>query len=133
MKPTEKVSRLINNLTSDEDQRQELWLHYLSGNSASSFASFLDKIQREYTLEMELQKFLWLVSDSPPSERFEQLLTNFSAIERSVVCLLALGLKVSEISRYKGISDIRIRQVIAIIKENECWEELYGIKEKLNG
>jgi len=133
VKPTDKVSYLINSLTTDEDQRQELWLHYLNGNSPSSLASFLDKIKREYTLEMELQKFLWLVSDKPPSERFEQLLENFSPIERSIVCLLALGLTVSEISKYKGISDIRIRQVIAIIKENECWEELYGLEKALNG
>jgi hypothetical protein len=41
---TQEVRQLINCLTNDEDARQELWVHYLSGNSVDSFVSRLDEI-----------------------------------------------------------------------------------------
>lgn len=129
MDPTEQVSNLINCLTNDEDQRQDLWVHYLSGHSSATFANYLEKISREFTAEAELRHSLWSVFKEPPSEKFYALLTHLSDVEQSIVCLLALGLTVSEISGYKGISEIRIRQVISVVKENSCWEELYGIKE----
>jgi hypothetical protein len=132
VKPTETVSNLINCLTNDEDQRQELWLHYLSGNAPSTFASYLDKVNKEFTADSELQQRLWDIFQNPPSHRFEVLLSRFSEVERSIVCLLALGLSVSEISGYKSISEIRIKHVISIIKDNDCWEELYGIKTTLD-
>ena len=132
MEPTDQVSLLISNLTNNEDQRQELWAYYLEGNTESSLASYLAQINKEYDLESEIQSRLWRIVKNPPSEKFHELLSRFSEIERSVVVLLALGLTVAQVSGYKGISEIRIRQVISIIKENDCWEELYGIKETTN-
>ena len=132
MNPTEQVSQLISNLTNDEDQRQELWAHYLSGNAESSLASYLDKINKEYSLESEIQSRIWHIVKNPPSEKFYELLSRFSDVEQSIVTLLALGLTVTQVSLYKRISEIRIRQVISIIKDNNCWEELYGIKEAIN-
>lgn len=129
MEPTEQVSKLISNLTNDEDQRQELWVYYLDGNSESTLASYLAQINKEFSLESEIQARLWHITQNPPSEKFYELLSRFSEIERSIVALLALGLTVTQVSEYKGISEIRIRQVISVIKENDCWEELYGIKE----
>lgn len=129
MKPTDQVSQLISALTNDEDQRQELWAHYLSGNAESSLASYLAQINKEFSLESEIQAHLWRIAKNPPSEKFYDLLSRFSEVEQSIVTLLALGLTVAHISRYKGISEIRIRQVISIIRDNDCWEELYGIKE----
>jgi hypothetical protein len=127
--PTERVSQLINCLTNDEDQRQDLWVHYLSGHSPSTFASHLNKLNREFSNDSELQNFLWDLFKNPPSDKFARLLGNFSNIEQSVVCLLALGLSVSELSGYKEISEIRIRHVISVVRENGCWEELYGVEE----
>jgi hypothetical protein len=126
---TDQVSQLISSLTNDEDQRQELWAHYLSGNSESSLASYLAHINMQFDIESEIQSRLWRITQNPPSEKFHDLLSRFSDVERSIVALLALGLTISNISEYKGISEIRIRQVISIIKDNDCWEELYGIKE----
>jgi hypothetical protein len=127
--PTDQVSLLINCLTKDEDQRQDLWVHYLSGNSPSTFVSYLEKLNMQYASSIELQKLLWSIASNPPSDKFKQLLANFSEVEQSIVCLLALGLSISEISGYKAIAEIRIRHVISIVKDNACWEELYG-KEK---
>jgi len=126
---TEQVSKLISCLTEDEDKRQDLWVHYLSGNPTSTLASYLEKINQEYSQHSELQDLLWQVFVNPPSDRFKTLLSNFSEVEQSVICLLSLGLTVSRISEYKGISEVRIRQLISIVRYNEVWEELYGIKE----
>lgn len=132
MSPTDQVSQLINCLTKDEDQRQDLWVHYLSGHSPSTFVTYLDQLNKELSMDCELQPLLWEAFHNPPSDKFKNLLNNFSEIEQSVVCLLALGLTVSELSRYKRISEIRIRHVIFIVKEKECWEELYGVQEVQN-
>lgn len=132
MGPTDQVSQLISSLTNNEDHRQELWAHYLEGNSTESLASYLAKMERESSLEEEIQSHLWHIVKNPPSDKFGELLSYFSEIERSIVILLALGLTVAQVSEYKGISEIRIRQVVSIIRENGCWEELYGIKEKTN-
>ena len=132
MSPTDQVSQLINCLTNNEDHRQDLWVHYLSGHSPSTLVDYLDKLNKESHTDSYLQELLWDVFKNPPSDKFQQLLANFSEIEQSVVCLLALGLTVSELSRYKGITEIRIRHVISVIREKDCWEELYGIKETID-
>lgn len=132
MSPTDQVSQLINCLTNDEDKRQDLWVHYLSGHSPSTFANHLDNLNKELSADLYLRELLWEVYKNPPSDKFKQLLDNFSDIEQSVVCLLALGLTVSELSEYKGISEIRIKHVISVVKEKDCWEELYGVKETID-
>lgn len=133
MEPTNQVRSIINCLTNDEDKRQELWLHYLSGNEPSTLETYLNKIDAVYSADSEIQSYLWDIFNNPPSDKFQVLLSELSEIEQSIVCLLALGLTVDQVSRYKGISRIRIKQVISIIRENDCWEELYGIKETSNG
>lgn len=130
MVPTNSVSDLINCLTNDEDKRQELWLYYLSGNEPSTLATHLSKLDQVYSVDSEIQSYLWDVFKEPPSDKFHVLLSKFSEVEQSIMCLLALGLTVSQVSDYKGISEVRIKQVIAVIRYNDCWEELYGIKEK---
>lgn len=131
MSPANQVSNLINCLTNDEDLRQSLWVYYLSGNSQSSFASYLEKIKFEDELEREIQVSLWRCLKRPPSDKFTKLLSQLSDIEQSIACLLALGLTISQLSKYKGISEIRIKQVISVMKDNDCWEELYA-EEKTN-
>jgi hypothetical protein len=130
--PTDKVSNLINCLTNDEDKRQNLWVHYLSGNPPSSLASYLITIDKDFTLDLKVQDALWRACSDPNADNFQELLVNFSETERSVLCLLALGLAVSEISCYKGISEVRIRQLISVVRYNKCWEETYGTEETIN-
>lgn len=132
MESTNQVNCLINSLTNDEDLRQELWIHYLSGNTVTSFSNHLEKLKFEYSEDLNLKKQIWLLIKNPPSDKFLSLLDNFTEFERSVICLLILGLDVNKISAAKGISEVRIRQSIATIRYNSCWEEIYGIKEKSN-
>lgn len=121
MEPADRISNLINCLTNDEDYRQELWLHYLSGNSEDTLSSHLDFLVNSE--DRKFQERLWHLYKNPPSEKFYKLLSRFSAIEQSIMCLLMLGLSISELSQYKGISEVRIRQVIQVIRYNEAWDE----------
>lgn len=134
MDPTEKVNSLINCLTNNEDERQELWVSYLSGTPIESFESRLERIKVEYSDDATLRAAIAELIKNPISEELSNILhTSFSDYERTIICFLMLGLTVSEISETKGISEVRIRQSIATIRYNSCWEVMYGIKEKSNG
>jgi hypothetical protein len=131
VKPFETVTNLINCLSNDEDVRQDLWVHYLSGTPVESLDAHLAKIQAEYRQDIELQKALWSLIQNPPSEKLQKLIAdNFTNYERKIIFYLMLGLDTSKISDLKGISEVRIRQSIATIRYNKCWEQMYGTEEK---
>lgn len=131
MRSLDEVSNLINCLSNDEDTRQDLWVSYLSGTPIEQFSARLTRIKAEYTDDSELQKSIWLLIQNPLSENLQDLIeTNFTDYERSIICLLVLGCDSSKISDIKGISQVRIRQSIATIRYNKCWEEAYGTKEE---
>lgn len=133
MGPTDPVSNLINCLTNDEDLRQDLWVCYLSGTPVESFESRLERLKVEYSDDIELREAIWQLIKNPPSEALSTTLEkNFTDYERSIICCLMLGLEVSKISYIKGISEVRIRQSIATIRYNSCWEVMYGTEEKSN-
>lgn len=133
MGPTDPVSNLINCLTNDEDLRQDLWVCYLSGTPVESFESRLERLKVEYSDDIELRESIWQLIKNPPSEALSTTLEkNFTDYERSIICCLMLGLEVSKISYIKGISEVRIRQSIATIRYNSCWEVMYGTEEKSN-
>jgi hypothetical protein len=122
----DQVNNLINHLTNDDDQRQDLWVYYLSGHSVDSFVSYLEELKAAQQVERKMQANLWQILKNSPSYKFAELLSKLSELECSVVCLLTLGLSVNSISEYKGISEVRIRQLISVVRYNEVWEELYA-------
>jgi|GEM_PF-5056844 len=126
----EKVSTLINCLTNNEDLRQELWVHYLSGNSVDTFADHLHRLSLEHSIDEKLRNAVIDAIHNPPSEQLKSVLERFSEFEQSIMCLLALGLNSTEVSGYKKISDVRIRQTIDSIASSPCWKDIYGIEEK---
>ena len=131
MDPLEQISSLINCLSNDEDVRQDLWVSYLSGSPAESLEVRLGRIQAEHAEEARLQHAIWDLVQNPPSEELSNLLKdNFTDYERSIICCLMLGCNSNQISNIKGISQVRIRQTIATIRYNKCWEEKYGTEEK---
>lgn len=133
VKPLETVSTLINSLSNDEDIRQDLWVIYLSGTPIEQLNARLAKIKAEYSEDLELQKSIWNLINNPPRQELYNLIqTSFTDYERSIICCLMLGLNSSKISEIKGISQVRIRQTIATIRYNKCWEEFYGTEEKPN-
>lgn len=121
------VNNLINCLTDDEDFRQELWVHYLDGNTSDSLALHLEKIQKDHIYNIEIQGALWRYMNNYSHEEFTSFLANFTDFEQSVIFMLILGLDASRISECKGINVIRIKQVIATIGHNPIWNQ-YGIK-----
>lgn len=128
--PINRVNCLINNLTQDEDMRQELWLHYLSGHSVDSFTAHLKKIKEEYSEDEKLKQAVWSLIQNPLPDNLSSILESFSEYEKSIICFLMLGLDVAQISAMKGISEVRIRQTISSIGYNECWSK-YGTQETL--
>lgn len=129
----EKVGNLINCLTSDEDFRQELWVHYLNGNAEHTFASHLQKLNAEYTEDESLRHNIWLLIKNPPSEKLTNILADFSDFEKSIICLIMLGQNIDQISAHKGINEVRIRQAIATIRYNPLWEKYYyGTEEEVH-
>lgn len=130
MKTTAEVSHLINCLTNDDDLRQELWVYYLDGNPVESFNSHLEKMAATFEDDITVRRSLWKLLKDPPNEQFQNFLENFTDFERSIIIVLMLGLTIEKISSYKGISEVRIRQAIASIRYNKCWEVYYGIKEE---
>lgn len=118
-----QIKELIENLTPDEDLRQELWLHFLSGAATSSFENHLETIRIHNRIINELQQkthiFVRLSDD-----KIATLLENFPDIEKSIIYLLSLGLDPLEISKYKGISLVMINQAILSINLSKVWNEL---------
>jgi hypothetical protein len=126
----DEVSNTINYLTNDEDVKQDLWVHYLSGKPIESLDAQLIRIKAEYTEDQYLQNAIWHLIKNPPSEPLLVLMaSNFSEYERSIICMLMLGLNSSDISHIKGISEVRIKQTLATIRYNSVWS-VYGIKEE---
>ena len=133
MERMEAVGILINCLTKDNDLRQDLWVHYLSGNSVDSFASHLEKILVDYSEDTKVKHAIWNIIQNPISEDFQLFLNNFSEFERSILCNLMLGLTISQISKYHGISEVRIRQTVSSLRYNKAWGQFHGVKEEPYG
>lgn len=133
MDSLKQVGNLINCLTKDEDLRQELWVHYLSGNDVDSFVSHLEQIKLEYNQDLELKRHIWTLLNRPLNRHISDIMRHFTELEKSILCLIMLGLSVPNIAQIKGASEVRIRQLIASIRYNECWSTFYGTQEKANG
>lgn len=118
------IFRLINSLTTDEDRRQDLWVHYLSGNEPSTFVKFLQDIKVDHDKQQELQATIWqLISDDSHSKLLE-ILNHFSEFERELIVLLMMGFSIHVIAGYKGTTSVRIKQAISNVKSNEKWKEI---------
>jgi hypothetical protein len=124
---------LINQLTQDEDERQELWLDYLNGTPLNSLNKRLGQffIQKKLDDE-EVKKTLWQLIKKTSSDDFSKFLNCFSNYERSIMFCLMVGLSVPEIAEYKGICQVRVRQTISAIRYNSSWKEFYGTKKEPN-
>ena len=126
-----QIFQIINNLTNDEDYRQELWVHYFSGKPSAALNNHLTQIKRVNEQYEKLQEAVWTMYRNPPSLELLSFIKCFSEFEQSIMFLLLLGLSVNDVSEYKGISLIRIRQIITAIRNNPVWEDKWLLKEAL--
>lgn len=120
MKKTEtsQTQRLISDLTNNEDYQQELWVHYLEGNSPDTFLPFLNRLLIEHKLSHEFKKI------STQCNAIIDLLHEFSEFEKSVIICVLLGLSTKDIADYKHISEVRVVQAISAIRYNPFWAKI---------
>ena len=128
MKTVEMVS-LINHLTTDNDERQELWVHYLENSDISALSDYLTQIRNQYSQEQLLQITVWRKLDNPSDFNLQWVFDHFSDLEQSVIQLLILGVSLQDISSIKTIGLVRLRHIVSIICQNPAWRELDGVED----
>jgi len=128
MKTVEMVS-LIDSLTTDKDEQQELWAHYLVNSDISALSDYLEQIRKQFSEDELLQITVWKKLDNPSDFNLQWIFEHFTDLEQSVIQLLILGVPLLDISSIKNIGLMRLRHVIAIIRENPAWEELDGTQD----
>ena len=128
MKTAEMVG-MINHLTTDNDEQQELWVHYLENSDISALSEYLTHIREQYSEDELLQITVWKKLDNPSDFNLQWVFDHFTDLEQSVIQLLILGTSLQDISSIKSIGLMRLRHVIAIIRENPAWKELDGTED----
>lgn len=118
---------IINSLTDDEDLRQELWVDHLSG---SCLRKLFNKVKDSHvninTPSPDQLESIQLVISNPPSQAF---LSKFSNIECSIMCLLAIGYNIGDLSVLLGMSEVSIRRIMVDISLNQAWDTLWHSRE----
>jgi len=120
---------LIDRLTTDKDEQQELWAHYLVNSDISALSDYLEQIRKQFSEDELLQITVWKKLDNPSDFNLQWIFEHFTDLEQSVIQLLILGVPLLDISSIKNIGLMRLRHVIAIIRENPAWEELDGTQD----
>jgi len=128
MKTVEMVN-LINHLTTDNDERQELWVHYLENSDISVLSDYLTQIRNQYSQEKLLQITVWRKLDNPSDFNLQWVFDHFSDLEQSVIQLLILGVSLQDISSIKAVGLVRLRHIVSIICQNPAWRELDGVED----
>ncbi len=118
-----QIFQTINSLTNDEDHQQQLWVCYLSGDTSAALNTRLATIKQEDESYNRLQEAVWEIHRKPPTSYTLTFLKNFSEFEQSIMLLLLMGYTVNEVSEYKDISLVRVRQIITAIGKNPTWED----------
>ena len=126
-KKQELILQLINQLTQDEDFRQDLWVTYLSGTPLERLPHSLLCINIHDSIENNKYAIQRLICN-PPTQEFIDYLTE---TERLVVCLLMLGYSLGTIGIYSGMSEVRINQILVALRNSKAWNK-YGIKENVD-
>ena len=122
-----KIMELISSLTRNEDVQQDLWVIYLS-DSSSNLKESLKKIYNRNRIDQKIQRELWRIAVTSPSDYMVTFLDNFSEFEQSIMILLMLGLSLEEVAIHKDMSFIRVQQAVAAIRNSGIWDQF-----KVNG
>lgn len=117
------VENQINHLTTDNDERQELWICYLENSDISALSQYLEQIRKQYSEERLLQITVWKRLENLSDFNLQWLFDNFTDLEQSVIQLLILGVSLQQIGSIKSIGLARLRHIISIIRQNKAWEE----------
>lgn len=113
--PSKEVEQLINQLTQDEDMRQDLWVAYLSGVPSCQLIQSLSQFQVNLRIESDKQALYEIIYH--PID--ESILTYMSPIERLIACLTALNCDLGIISTYTGIKKAHIRGILVALRSSK--------------
>ena len=122
MKLSKVVQDQIENLTDNEDFRQDLWVAHLSGQQ--QLPTILQSIKTQHDKTEEFQRRLHLYAAGEFNDIMSQLLDNFSSVERSIIYMLMLGYSTPDIGSHYSTSVVHIRQSILIIQKHSIWSKL---------
>lgn len=115
--------KLINSLTQDEDTRQELFLLYLEGNaSPTSIEKLANNINILQLVEANRATLDFLLKSDSTNDSI-LFLESLTDLQREVILLHASGVSIDDISRYNGISQQKVEQLIKSIGNK------HGVKE----
>lgn len=125
---TEKTAKAINSLTSDEDERQELWAHYLEkgDDDLTALSIFLDKFRKQYSEDELLQITVWKQANTLDHQILLNFFENFSELEQTVMRLLILDVPLDGIASIMNFDVVQLRHIISIIRLNEAWTNFHG-------
>lgn len=118
-----EIGNIIESLTKDEDLRQDLWLQHISGNQVDIS---LSQLSIDDDQDPMLRQAMWRLIKQPPSDNLMKVLENLSDFERKIVFMLMLGISTEKIAKYRGTSEVRIKQAISAIRYNKSWIRYYG-------
>lgn len=118
------IRQLINSLTEDEDLRQELWIHFLSGHASSSFIYKLEILKIYQRVADDFQYNLATFFTHPLSSTVEDVIAVLAPAERRIVYLLVCGCSPQDIAKYNNICSLKVYQAIASIQMSQVWRSL---------
>jgi DNA-binding NarL/FixJ family response regulator len=113
------IRQLINNITEDEDHRQDLWVCYLSGSEPETLSNSLEKIALNNEIYAKFVVSFQEFYKNPPSPEFLNKLSKLTPLEQSICMLIMLGLSIDQISSYRGITPVRVKQIISTIGDKK--------------
>lgn len=117
------IKTKIEAITSDEDQRNDLWVAVLENKSDSLLDDPQEILNRSSYACAQEDLFLFLKEQ--PSVKLTECLERFSAVEKTIMFMIMLGFSSNQISEYKIISQVRLEQMIRTIAAHPIWEKYF--------
>lgn len=123
------IKEKIDRLSANEDDRQDLWVRYLENPDSDLYNNIEDISFRNSTRDRIADDIVNLYTSTLKVGFVQNILSNFTDLERSIIVLILLGLSNEQISRYKMIGLLRLSQTLHNISLHPVWETL-RVKEK---
>jgi hypothetical protein len=114
--------QLINQLTKNEDLQQDLWVAYLSGTPNHFLHECLLRATTSEIIQNKFKSAIQQLILDPPPQAFIDYLTE---TECEIVCLLMIGCDLGIISKYNGVSEVRIHQILVALQNSKAWDKTW--------
>jgi hypothetical protein len=123
------IKEKIDRLSTNEDDRQDLWVRYLENPDSDLYSNIEDISFRNSIRDRIADDIVNLYTSTLKVGFVQNILSNFTDLERSIIVLILLGLSNEQISRYKMIGLLRLNQTLHNISLHPVWETL-RVEEK---